>query len=167
MRKTVPRMGRLEHDNLAAGLQRHSVCLLEGCGKRRSYGALAQAQGFRRGTSPFWNRPETGFPLQLTFIGEMARTKHLDGADRSLCWLSLGTTRSLGRVPRHRLQRLAKVTGRQISNFRRPVIAEFALPQSRLLNGVLVVIRVAVTTPVTPKVGFPLMSYAWNVNLPE
>ncbi len=64
-------------------------------------------------------------------------------------------------------QRMDPATGRRNSIFRHPVIAKPAFPQSKLLNGVLVVIRVAVNTPVTPKVGLPLMSYAWNVNLPE
>ncbi len=43
---------------------------------------------------------------------------------------------------------------------RRPVMAEPPPPQSKLLNGVLGVMRVAVNTPVTARVGAPVLSYA-------
>ncbi len=41
-----------------------------------------------------------------------------------------------------------------------PVIADQALSQSNFLNGVFTVMRVAVTSPVIAREGFPLMSYA-------
>jgi hypothetical protein len=49
---------------------------------------------------------------------------------------------------------------RQVFNPRRSLIAEPTLPQSKLLKGVLGVMRVAVNSPVIASVGFPLMSYA-------
>lgn len=52
-----------------------------------------------------------------------------------------------------------KATGRQIYSPCRPYIAEATLPQNKLLNGVLGVMRVAVSVPVIVSVEFPSVSY--------